>query len=215
MNTKLITLAGMLLLCFCSRAQESDLFKLWPDSVLSQANTARTADYLSEEEKQVIYYINLCRINPPLFESTILKEYVKEKNVPKDKALKELIKDLQSSTKMEILIPTPLLTDLARAHARDMGGTGRTGHNSSDGTTFHDRMTNVSTVFKGVNENCNYGLESGKDIVIDLLIDRDVPSAGHRKNILNLDMRYVGVAIEPHKKWRFNCVQDFAGEKIN
>lgn len=195
-------------------AQESDLFKLWPDSTLAKANTGEAADYLGPEEKQAIYYINLCRINPSLFESTILKDYLKDKDVKKDKEVKELIHDLQMSGSKHILQPNVLLTNMARDHATDMGKTGRTGHNSSNGTSFHDRMSRASAVFKGVNENCNYGLETGLDIVIDLLIDRDVPNAGHRKNILDPEMRYIGVAIEPHSKWRFNCVQDFAGEKL-
>jgi uncharacterized protein YkwD len=52
------------------------------------------------------------------------------------------------------------------------------------------------------------------EIVLQLLIDHGVPSRGHRKNILNGSSNYVGVSIQPHNGYRFNCVQDFAGGMV-
>jgi len=75
-------------------------------------------------------------------------------------------------------------------------------------------MMAVSESYSGINENANYGTEKALDIVVGLLIDKNVPSNGHRKNILNTDSRYIGVAIEPHKRYGVNCVQNFASNKI-
>lgn len=194
--------------------QNDQLFKLWPDSVLAQANSARGVSFLSEEEKQLIYYTNLVRINPRLFAETFLEQYIEEYDIKKDKEIKELIKELEFKAKMNILHPSLDLTNLARKHAKDMGTTGRTGHSSSDGKNFRERMEQIALVYDGINENCNYGTDKGLLIFMDLLIDRNVPNYGHRKNILDPAMKFIGVAIEPHKRWGYNCVQDFGGAKI-
>lgn len=188
---------------------QDDLLKLWPDTVLHKANAALDVDYLSEQEKEVVFFINLVRINPPLFAETYLKDYLKANDIKKDKAIKELIAELESTSKMGILLPNRALTDFARQHAKDMGDSGRTGHSSSTGATFRERIEPLTPAFSAINENCNYGNEKGLDIVIDLLIDRNVPNAGHRKNILDSELTLIGTAIEPHKRWRFNCVQSF------
>lgn len=188
---------------------QDDFFALWPDTILSKANSALDVDYMSLEEKEAVYYMNLVRINPPLFAETFLTDYLKKNDLKKDKEVKGLIKELEETQKMEILQPNQALTDFARTHAKDMGETGRTGHSSSDGTSFRTRIEPLTQRFTAINENCNYGNDKGIDAVIDLLIDRNVPNLGHRKNILNPEMELVGVAIEPHRRWRFNCVQDF------
>jgi uncharacterized protein YkwD len=48
--------------------------------------------------------------------------------------------------------------------------------------------------------------------VVRLLIDENVPSRGHRENILNAEFRFVGVGVRPHATYGTVCVQDFAGE---
>jgi len=188
---------------------QDDFFALWPDTILSKANSALDVDYMSLEEKEAVYYMNLVRINPPLFAETFLTDYLKKNDLKNDKEVKGLIKELEETQKMEILQPNQALTDFARTHAKDMGETGRTGHSSSDGTSFRTRIEPLTQRFTAINENCNYGNDKGIDAVIDLLIDRNVPNLGHRKNILNPEMELVGVAIEPNRRWRFNCVQDF------
>jgi uncharacterized protein YkwD len=60
-------------------------------------------------------------------------------------------------------------------------------------------------------ENCDYGNNKAFDIVMSLLIDEDVPSLGHRENILDPEYKYVGTSIQPHKRYDWNCVIDFGG----
>jgi hypothetical protein len=194
-------------------SQESDLFQLWPDTTLAKANSGISSEFLSNSEKEVVYYINLCRINPPLFAESILTDYLKTNDIKKDKEVKDLIKQLEETDPKEILQVEESLTTTARLQAKDMGETGRTGHNSSNGKSFKERTQNIANVFNGINENANYGMETALGIVVDLLIDRNVPNVGHRKNILDAEMRYIGVAIEPHKRYGINCVQDFGGIK--
>lgn len=205
----------IVLLPLLSIGQSSDLFAIWPDTIIAKANSAQDVEYMTEEEKLAVFYINLVRTNPPLFANTYLKDYMKENGIKKDKEVKSLIDELEATKPRVMLQPSESLTQLAREHANDMGETGRTGHKSSDGTSFKDRMVELSKTFSGINENCNYGHEGGIDAAIDLLIDRNVPNVGHRRNILDPQMRFAGIAIEPHKRWRFNCVQDFGGKKLD
>jgi hypothetical protein len=58
-------------------------------------------------------------------------------------------------------------------------------------------------------ECCSYGNENGKDIVLQLLIDHDVPSLGHRKICLNEAYVKVGASIQSHKIYESCCVVDF------
>ncbi|NQV52314.1 MAG: hypothetical protein HQ500_03985 [Flavobacteriales bacterium] len=192
---------------------QDDLFKLWPDSTLADANSARDVQYMNVEEKEAVYYMNLVRINPKLFSETFLKDYIKDHEIKRDKEVRGLVDELESMDGMGILRPSEQLTSFARQHAKDMGESGRTGHNSSSGAPFHKRIEPLQIKFAAINENCNYGNEKGVDAVIDLLIDRDVPNLGHRRNILDPEMELVGVAIEAHRRWRFNCVQDFGTKK--
>jgi len=208
-NSIFILITTSMMLSSSSMAQEDDLFKLWPDTTLAKANSALHVNYLSETEKESIFYMNLLRINPPLFSETYFADYIKAKDVKKDKLVKELIKELENTGKMEPLLPDKELSDFARAHAKDMGESGRTGHNSSSGKPFRDRIATLEQHFTAINENCNYGNEDAVDALIDLLIDRKVPNFGHRRKILDPEMKLVGVALEPHKRWRHNYVQDF------
>jgi uncharacterized protein YkwD len=41
-------------------------------------------------------------------------------------------------------------------------------------------------------------MDTGKDIVLQLLIDHDVPSLGHRINCLNKAYTKVGVSVQKH-----------------
>ena len=198
---------------FLGQSQNSDLFQLWPDTALAKANSAINVECMVEQEKQVIYYINLCRMNPSLFEETFLKNYLKENRIKKDKNVKELITNLKETGPRVLLKPDRILTETARKHAIDMGNSGRTGHNASDGTPYRSRMEELLVKFSSVNENANYGNELAIDIVINLLIDSNSPNAGHRRNILDIESRFIGVAIEPHKRYKSNCVQVFGGAK--
>jgi uncharacterized protein YkwD len=91
-----------------------------------------------------------------------------------------------------------------------MGEKGKVGHTSSNGTTFENRIR--KKVKSGmIAENCDYGYSEPLDIVMSLLIDDGITNLGHRKNILNPSLNYVGIAIEKHKTYRTTCVMDFAG----
>ena len=48
----------------------------WDAKILAKANTAARESYLTKQEKDVILYLNLVRLNPKLFSETYLKKYL-------------------------------------------------------------------------------------------------------------------------------------------
>ncbi len=190
----------------CSEAllsQEDDI--MIPAALMQKANTAEDVDYLSHDEKQVIMYMNIARLDGDWFIKNILDKH----NTTNSKYVKSLKKDLRKTSGLQALKPSITLSKSARFHAKDMGETGKVGHASSDGTPTFTRIRRFA---KGnaMSENCSYGYSDPVQIVLQLLIDKGVPSLGHRKNMLSKLYNYVGVAIEPHKTYRYNCVQDFS-----
>jgi hypothetical protein len=184
-------------------------FKEWPDSIIELANTAKNIDYLSDEEKKVIFIVNLVRMKPKLFANTILKKYINVNEIKENSYVSSLIKDLMSMKPLNPLYPNKGLYDCANYHAKYTGEKGIVGHQNSD-----MRFKKYAPNFDYTGENCHYGSNDPLNIVIDLLIDEGVPSLGHRKNILNSGFVYLGVSIQPHKTYEYTTVMCFGGSGL-
>ncbi len=179
---------------------------VWTPVVLKSANTAENTNYLTAAEKEVIYYINLVRSNPPLFEKTYLKKYL-DSTKTNNSFTKSLMKTLKESKSMPVLDPNKELFESAIIHAIKFGCSGKIGHDN-----FANRMQSIKLKFSDtVGENCDYGNSKAMDIVMSLLIDEGDTSYGHRKNILDVHYKFIGASIQPHKKYEWNCVMDFGG----
>jgi len=181
-----------------------------------KANTAAGANYLSSEEKEVFRYLNLVRLNGEKFFDSFLEVYIKhnndlysEKIESNNSYLISLKKYLRKINDLQLIYPDERIFKAAMYHANDMGKNGSTGHNSSDGTGFFDRMRHFMGTEYYLSENCSYGYGNALDIVCNLLLDNGIPSLGHRKNILNPEQNMAGVSIRPHTVFETNCVIDF------
>jgi uncharacterized protein YkwD len=174
----------------------------WDSVTIAKANTAQDADYLSNEEKLVILITNLARLDGPLFSETFLNSYLEGED--KNKYSKSLYKDLKSVKNLQPFYPEKDLYNAALGHAIKSGKNGQVGHQG-----FDARFKPLMKKYNSVAENCAYGYDKAVDIALELLIDEDVPSLGHRVNMLNPELNSIGVSIQPHKSYRFNCVMDF------
>ena len=172
---------------------------------ISKANTAKDASYLTQAEKDVILYCNLARLDGPTF----INQYLGKLKGSSNSYEKSLLEDLATIKNLPMLKPNSKLAKAAKYHVDDIGPKGLVQHESSDGTNCGNR---VRKYYKGgyIGENIDFGPSAAMDIVLDLLIDQDVESLGHRKNILNLNFTRIGVSIGAHKEYRNCCVQDFA-----
>ena len=186
------------------RAQ-SDPWSQWEEATVRELNTAADLDYLDDEEKKVILFMNMARYDGPLCANTFLESYLKEKKLDNNSFTRSLEKDLKKVSGLSPLVAEKDLTAIAQGHARKSGENGTTGHSG-----FKDRFEPLmGNPYNHVGENCSYGYEKAIDIVVSLLIDEGIKGLGHRNNILSPDFNSIGVAIRPHKTFRVNCVMDF------
>lgn len=196
-------------------AQKITPFSTWKSSDLRRANTAKSLKHVSFQEKKVIYYINLARMNGKLFAATYLKDYMEDVRIPKNKYYRSLIKTLENQEPLPPLQPQNDLFKEAIKHAKEMGRTGKKGHRSANHKSFQERMEKFYKKYKKMKENNQYGYPDALSIVVDLLIDDDKESMIHRRTLLHEKLLYIGVGIRAHKKYRVNTCLLFAGELIS
>ena len=189
-------------------------FSKWDAATLEKANTAKDAEGCSDEEKKVVYYMNLARLKPELFCKTYFQKYMDSTKTKFSSFANSLKNDLQVKYKpMEVLTAKQDLTDEAVEHAKDTGKKGNLGHFTSDGKSYDFRMKKFKDVYGNTAETCDYGNNTALAIVIHLLIDEGQGTVEHRKTILEKKYTYTGVSIQPHKKEKWTCVIEFANAK--
>lgn len=180
--------------------------KEWNKPEYQKAHTAKQATYLTAEEKEVYYYLNLARINPPLFARTYATGYEGDhgwgRGYAWDERKKSLIKTLSDMKAVGLMEPDEALFEIARCFAYESGRLGITGHDRS--------LTGCSNGWHA--ECCHYGgVKNGLSIVMSFLIDAGESNAALMHRAILLDSRYdrMGVSIQPHSKYQLNAVLDF------
>ncbi len=176
----------------------------WTAKEIKTSITTTNASYLSETEKEIIILANLARINPKLFSKTFLLQYITDNNLLENTYVKSLRKTLKRMKRKHTFIPDEVMFNLAKSHAVWSGKKGRIGHQN-----FSKRSKKSG--YNYFAENCQYGYNTSLEIYFELLIDDGIPSLGHRENFLSPNTKYIGVSIQPHKKYDYNCVIDFGG----
>ncbi|OPL19258.1 MAG: hypothetical protein AVO35_11815 [Candidatus Aegiribacteria sp. MLS_C] len=190
--------------------------------------TAAGADYLDQLEKDVLLHINMARANPAGYAEDFIEPrlqyfsdyFYREPGRPTlitaegPDALVECIEDMEGTRPMEPLTPSPGLTMAASDHAQDLSSTGLTGHVGSDGSIFSQRIEKHGRWLATVGEVISYGPETGREIVLGLLIDDGVSDDSHRRNLLNPAFRLAGLAVEEHEAFGNVCVIEFAGDFV-
>lgn len=178
----------------------------WSLQERNRANTAINETYLSKVEKEVYYYLNLFRINPPLFGKTYASAYDGSIGYSKGYAFDErkesLLLELSQLESLPLLRPDELLFESADCFATEGGKQGIVGH---------DRST-TGCMKLNVAECCHYGgCFSGYEIVMAFLVDAGEGNAalGHRRILLNSRYNMLGVAIRDHATYKKNVVLDF------
>jgi uncharacterized protein YkwD len=189
-------------------------FSKWDVATLEKANTAKDAKNYTDEEKKVVYYINLVRLNPDLFAKTYFAKYMDSTKTKVTSFSRSLKNDLTAKYKpMNTLIVKEDLTEEAVEHAKDTGKSGKLGHFTSDGKSYEFRMKKFKDIYSYTAEACDYGNKDALSIVMSLLIDENVATLEHRKILLDKNLKYIGVSIQPHKKEKWTCVIEFASDK--
>jgi uncharacterized protein YkwD len=127
-------------------------------------------------------------------------------------AVREGVNALLGQTAVRALVLNDRLSQAPRDLVIDQTRTGSLGHTGSDGSTPGTRISRYGTWGVSYSENVDYGqVLSGREVIVDLIVDDGVPSRGHRKNIFDPSARVAGIACGPHPKFGIACVIDQTG----
>ena len=193
----------------------------WPVELL---NTAGSARYLSDNEKNVVLAMNLIRHDPakyarlyvqPLlayFDGTLLRMPGKTPLRTREgaEAVRELYHELKETNPVQLLYPSEGMSRAAKDHARYMKRTGNAGHEGRGG--MGARLSRHGRWDVSIAENLHWGADNAHDALLSLMIDDGVTNRGHRINILDPDFKYAGVGIDSHPRLRISYVIKYAVE---
>lgn len=126
-------------------------------------------------------------------------------------AVQEAIAFVQRQVPLPPLDTAQGLHLAAADHCADQGPKGATGHDGSDGSSSDTRVARHGQWLKTMGENISYGSQTGRDVVLSLIVDDGVPGRGHRTNIFSPEFAVVGVGCGSHRGYRVMCVMDYAG----
>ncbi len=180
----------------------------WPVDLL---NTAAEADYLDDDEKNMVLAHNLVRHDPEKFARLYVAEYygyyqgaffrypgVDVTWITDEGLLPviELFRQLLRTKPVDLIYPHPGLSGAAMDHANYLRERNARGHGGMGGVRGrmerHGRWSGV------IGENISYGSFSAHDALMVLLIDDNVPDRSHRKNILLPDYQLAGIGKTNH-----------------
>jgi hypothetical protein len=166
---------------------------------------------LSKEEKEFFYWVNYMRKNPGQFYTDCVIPFLKQFPEANGKEARSLEKDLNASTKLNLLSFSLAASDAARIHCADLAlKQNGIGHNSSDGKNFSTRMR-LAGITKCAAENIYTGKNEPLLSLIMLLLDLGLEIPGHRKNLLTPWFGQMGVSIQIHRSMnRVVLVQIFS-----
>lgn len=174
----------------------------WTETQRTKANTAKDITYLTAVEKECIMYLNLCRLYPQDFLKFELTNYFGNEKygeyLKKSTYRKSLLSFLATMQPIDALYFDIDIYTNAACFAKEQGKAGTTGHTRIKCPTG-----------KYAAECCSYGMETGKDIAMQLLIDHGISSLGHRKICLNTVYSKIGVSVNTHSQWGICAVLDF------
>jgi uncharacterized protein YkwD len=192
-------------------------------------DTAKDLTYLTGVEKDVILEMNKARSNPKKYAELYIQprlKYYSGNNYSEPgqitivtqegaKALNNCISAMSKMQSVPLLKPELGLSLGTKDHVTDQGKTGQTGHDGSDRSTPFTRIQRYGKGYNTAGENLAYGSASGRDIIVDLLVDDGVPSRGHRTNIMNKSFTQTGVSVGPHPQYRTMCAITYANGYVS
>jgi uncharacterized protein YkwD len=201
-------------------------------STVSQQGSTRgsnpgtlTAEYYLALEHGIVDELNRARTDPSRYAASLERElrYFNGNlfRRPGDEsslqtregtsAVREAIRVLRATKPLPALRFSPAITVAAHDHVSDQAPRGLMNHRGTDGTMAWDRVSRYGEWKKKISENMTFGPITAHDVVAALLIDDGIADRGHRKNVLDPDVRLVGVSCGAHKSYRVMCDMVQAG----
>jgi uncharacterized protein YkwD len=191
---------------------------------LSKGPVSRDLCTSGAVEKEVLDELNLARTKPQEYATYLekrLKDFVGnltyrmegQRIISKEgkKAVQEAIDFLKTVQPVGRIEESAGLARAARDHVEDIGPAGLVGHVGTDGSQPEDRIKRYGESQRVEGENVSFGPKSGRENIIQLIVDDGVPDRGHRKAMFEPGLTVAGIACGAHKVYERMCVIDFAG----
>ena len=105
-----------------------------------------------------------------------------------EKRVFDLVNDERAKYGLSALTWADDLASIARAHSQDMIRRSFFDHTNPDGRSPFDRLKNAGIRYRYAAENIAYGQKSPEAVM-----NAWMNSSGHRRNILNANLREIGV----------------------
>lgn len=184
------------------------------DLVVERWNHAQPGyQQLSQQAKDLLYWTNYSRNNPKKFWDSAIVPIVKlfpRLQMPEARSLEQ---DLAQTGSLPMFTLNRTLVKTAQAHANDMAAN-KPGisHVSTNGIDFATRMRQAG-IRKYASENISISSQGVLLAVVLLYLDIDLPALGHRKTLLDPNLREIGVGAALYGKDQYFLVQDFASQQ--
>ena len=206
---RLILISVLLIACaFNLNAQTiqekiAECEKYWDSETLNRCNTAKDFANLSDFQRQTYYFLNLARVNGPLFSKTFVAAFCDVNDVN----VRSLIDTLSHTIDYQLIYPDKDLLKAAQSHADDKE---KNSHTSGDGTGATQRLRIKFRCSHYSGECIAWGGNSnGIQPVLQLLVDGGhAPGYGHRTILLSKSNATMGVGTGYEKDGHHVCVID-------
>lgn len=168
------------------------------------AKAATTPSAMSPEELEMVDELNLVRTKPQeyakLVEQAIadLEKGLATSKTQKDdklfiKTAKELLAILAKQTPLDALAASDCIHKAAKVHAQELKTRGRLEHKGKTGSMPWDRIKKACKLAEPEGaENLVAGFPTVRKSVMILMVDVGIGNRGHRKTILNPELKTVG-----------------------
>ena len=160
----------------------------------------------NDNNDEIVRLVNFVRQEPQRFLEEVALPYIEENELDKSSYSKSLIRTLKTQQALPPLKVNSNLSAMALDYAVEAGKRGWTDHVRTDA-----RFKKYAPEIDITGENLQFGSGNPIAVVMDLLIDEDVRSLGHRKNILDSEFTEIGVAFGKHKTYETIGVMVFGG----
>lgn len=207
-STLLVVLLA-LLLHVVGMGQQANATENTLSAALAKANTAAEATYLTNDERAVINYINLARLDGKLFCDSILAQPLILAQFVKDNQIERLRQVLAQQQGLNPLQPHVLLRRVAARHAMELAELGTTGSQSESGLAYYERIHQVMPYATMMGEAYQAGYDHPLFAAVALLIN-DASLPYDKRNLLSPIMNTVGIAMTPHSKVCHQVILDLA-----
>ncbi|MDB5209544.1 MAG: Allergen family protein [Sediminibacterium sp.] len=181
------------------------------DSVVENWNRTQPGyDKLPLQAKKFLYWTNYSRNNPQKFWDSAIVPILAifpPMNKPEAGTLKT---DLWKAGSLPMFKLNEALIGTAQSHASDIGGKrAPLGHTSTNGADFASRMKKAGIKYCAA-ENISLSSQSILLSTILLYLDIGLPGLGHRKALLDPNLREIGIGSSLYNADQYFLVQDMS-----